>query len=520
VATLTYDFESDSVGSYPAGWALNDADTDSCDTVIYLGDKVFLVSGDSGSAQVRCTDVTGNLDDVIVETSFIRLGASNEAYVSVRTSGTDLNTWTGYRIGSQNSVFLLQKVDQVTNPILDSVATVAPVGTWYKMKIEATGTTIRGKIWAAGDAEPGTWSVSASDATYSTGSMMLASYRSNYFDDVSIESDDISAGADVTQNATAAIAVAGLAPVVGADTSFTTSALGSIDIAGYKARLVVDIPATAGAVTVAGYDPAVQTPVYPNKGSVLIKGYNVSLPVEVPQLLYKFKDASGRVRTYTLGGKYPSLVTEELKVGGIDNNLRVDSAGRLTLTGDATVWDDLRFPALSLKLLGFSDPDPVQLADDGAGSTGVYSLGFSNTQDQEVFCAVQLPHEWKEGSDIYPHVHWAPNAATVGDEGVTWALEYSWANIGVVDGVGTPVAFGNTSTITIDDIDTFTAKEHRMINFAPVSATGKTFSSMLMCRLYRDVSDPSDDYGDDALLLEFDIHYEIDSLGSDTRSTK
>ncbi len=44
-------------------------------------------------------------------------------------------------------------------------------------------------------------------------------------------------------------------------------------------------------------------------------------------------------------------------------------------------------------------------------------------------------------------------------------------------------------------------------------------SIMLMCRIYRDVSD-GDDYADDAFLLEIDFHYEIDTVGSRAEATK
>jgi hypothetical protein len=203
------------------------------------------------------------------------------------------------------------------------------------------------------------------------------------------------------------------------------------------------------------------------------------------------------------------------------NTVDIDADGHLTLAGDATVWEDLRYPASSIGLRGNTDPDWVQLADDGSRSTGVYVLGFDDTTEEEVYCAVQLPHEWKEGSNIYAHVHWTPPSGTASlTKGVRWGLEYTWANIGVVDGSGTPATFGNTSIIYVTDSDTFTADEHRMINFAAIDATGKTFSSMLICRLFRDAASSSDDYADDALLLEFDIHYEIDSLGSNTRSSK
>lgn len=41
---------------------------------------------------------------------------------------------------------------------------------------------------------------------------------------------------------------------------------------------------------------------------------------------------------------------------------------------------------------------------------------------------------------------------------------------------------------------------------------------MLCCRLFRDAA--NDDYGGDVAFLEFDFHYEIDSLGSNSEYYK
>ena len=40
---------------------------------------------------------------------------------------------------------------------------------WYRTKFGASGTSIRGKIWQAGTDEPGSWSVTATDSSYSGG---------------------------------------------------------------------------------------------------------------------------------------------------------------------------------------------------------------------------------------------------------------------------------------------------------------------------------------------------------------
>jgi len=49
---------------------------------------------------------------------------------------------------------------------------------------------------------------------------------------------------------------------------------------------------------------------------------------------------------------------------------------------------------------------------------------------------------------------------------------------------------------------------------------GKTLSSMILWRISRIGGSGSDTYPSDARLLEFDIHYQIDSLGSNEEYIK
>lgn len=168
--------------------------------------------------------------------------------------------------------------------------------------------------------------------------------------------------------------------------------------------------------------------------------------------------------------------------------------------------DDLRMPATASKLGGLKDPNWVQLRDDGAGSTGVYSYAFDKNTEEELFFACQLPHNWV-GTDLAPHVHWAPASSGIASSTVRWGLEYSWADIDAV--------FPTTSTIYGEATQTVANRRHYMTFFTGgISATGKSYSSMLMCRLFRDASHANDTYASDAFLLEFDIHYEKSGFGT------
>jgi hypothetical protein len=167
-----------------------------------------------------------------------------------------------------------------------------------------------------------------------------------------------------------------------------------------------------------------------------------------------------------------------------------------------TVWDDLRTPASSIFLLGLG-ADPAWGAFLGAGNLQILRFDGATTLER-VFFTVQMPHTYKEGTDIYAHVHWTPTTANAGN--VKWNLEYSWINVN-----GT---FPAVTTIAIVDAASGTAWDHQVAEFPTITGTGKELSSMLVCRLFRDPNDGQDTYGFDAGLLEFDIHFEVNTMGS------
>jgi hypothetical protein len=170
-------------------------------------------------------------------------------------------------------------------------------------------------------------------------------------------------------------------------------------------------------------------------------------------------------------------------------------------------WDDLQVSASTTSRLGTTDPDWVAL------SAGVYALAFDGAgiRNEEVMFQAQMPHTWREGSTIYPHVHWAPSTNDAGN--VRWCLEIAIAN--------------KNETLTaaaadcVDMTSSGVAFRHQWDNLTPITMSGKTISAMLVGRLYRNGSSANDTYdGKDAFLLEVDFHYELDRPGSNTITGK
>ena len=166
-------------------------------------------------------------------------------------------------------------------------------------------------------------------------------------------------------------------------------------------------------------------------------------------------------------------------------------------------WDDLRFPA-GIAGRGGAAPADVDV--------NMGYLLFATNIDEDAFFQIQMPHGYVLGTDLEAHVHWAKSTSAVGD--VLFRLSYECADRGEVftNSLGTTIDF----VYFIDDDDT--AYKHAI---AAVTLTDPGFSGtsgMCIARLWRDVS--GDDYAADAIVYEFDVHYQRDQPGSGTQRTK
>lgn len=202
----------------------------------------------------------------------------------------------------------------------------------------------------------------------------------------------------------------------------------------------------------------------------------------------------------------------------MDSNWRKKVDGTLYAVNQSlSNWDDFRVSIESTGMRGVKDPDYIQIFDNGSGSTGIFAYAFHPSSEEEVFFSIQMPHAWKEGTSVRPHIHWIGQTNGGVGQDVCWGLEYTVANIGSVYG-NTSIIYADTNYLEEDIV----ANKHYMTIFPFIDMTGLTLSNMILCRLFRDAGSVGgvDDYPNDAVLLEFDLHYEIDSLGSQLLYTK
>jgi hypothetical protein len=175
------------------------------------------------------------------------------------------------------------------------------------------------------------------------------------------------------------------------------------------------------------------------------------------------------------------------------------------LIGDATYWEDLRFPAQTLAP-GATAADPCVVI--GSLRTLCFDGGATAESANLV---VQWPHAMKQNSTVYPHVHWGPSNTGAGF--VIWGLEYSCQNTG-----GTFVV---SATSTVSEAAGGVAHKNKYTEFPPIDTTAYGgLSGMCLMRVFRDPTASGDTYGSDAELYEFDIHYQLDSIGSRDEEVK
>ena len=228
----------------------------------------------------------------------------------------------------------------------------------------------------------------------------------------------------------------------------------------------------------------------------------------VRDLNYSFKSVDDSIQNldsiiYSSGGNTIINSTGDININSTGGYVNIDAKNIYLVN---TVYDDIRVPVTSVKAAGTKDPGFQKILDNGAGSVGVYTYHFDKDIQEELFFTLQIPHSYKSGTNLLPHVHWMPTSTGGGN--VVWGLEYSLNHFNN----GT---FPNTSIVTGTGAAGVVSKTHLLTNLSTgiIGTTG--VSSMLLGRVFRDSTNLADTYGADAALLEIDFHYQIDKLGTD-----
>lgn len=192
-------------------------------------------------------------------------------------------------------------------------------------------------------------------------------------------------------------------------------------------------------------------------------------------------------------------------------NLGAVSVQQLTLSD--TVWDDIRINSGGFEISGTSDPSQV---DWQPGGSGPNLRLWEFAKDDQIFCSAQMPHGYKAGTNLQLHVHWTPGKYGVAQRGnkVGWKIDITAAHYGSV--------FPACTTVDLQHaVAADCANDQHLITPSTTFTVPSGFaeSSMLIMRVYRSDTGTDDTWSETLsgrlpMLLEIDIHHQIDKIGS------
>jgi len=177
-----------------------------------------------------------------------------------------------------------------------------------------------------------------------------------------------------------------------------------------------------------------------------------------------------------------------------------------------TSWDDLRREASASNIdsnstrYEFDYDEGVIFFDDDA-----------RILNERIIYTFQMPHQWEEGSDVMPHFHWWQSSADMPNWWMKWR---KWNN-----GEAKPASW--TSAIYASHVFTYVSGDLAQITKFPIiDMSDITISGFVQVTFGRDTGNVStlftgaDPLTGQAEFVEFDLHTEIDSFGSNDEFTK
>lgn len=176
--------------------------------------------------------------------------------------------------------------------------------------------------------------------------------------------------------------------------------------------------------------------------------------------------------------------------------------------------DKLRYKDINFDPTIVTNPSSAPDIITWKGSSNFVVVAFDGgALTEQVQGVRELQHDYCEGTDLYPHIHWAPS--TTGAGNVKWQCEYEVTRGGQV----APIVSGTLNVVTSAN---GTAWEPKIDSIGEkIDGTNLKIGDQIVLRLFRDPTDAQDTYGDDAVIaFTYGIHYAVDDRGSVTKTTK
>jgi hypothetical protein len=227
-------------------------------------------------------------------------------------------------------------------------------------------------------------------------------------------------------------------------------------------------------------------------------------------------DSTAGSKTYAINATGNSLFTGNILLTDTSTYFNYNSgdidiyiAANKTIELQTSVYKDINIAGVLLSKPTSSAPGTDTFRSTGGTDTTIETYAFA--VDEKVHGGFELQHDYKEGTDLVFHVHWQGIAAPTGTDNVQWRLNYIVARDGVTLAAAT----------VFDSPDTAIDTRYRSYrtDFAAITGTNFKIGDQFMFTLTR-VASTGDAYAGDALIETAGIHYQIDTLGSRSISTK
>jgi len=190
------------------------------------------------------------------------------------------------------------------------------------------------------------------------------------------------------------------------------------------------------------------------------------------------------------------------------NYAEFEADGTLVFYGAAQCWRDELQPLIGSRL---ESPASDIVLNPAEGSV-TFQADATYATDY-AFTSLQLNHDWELGSQIHPHLHWWQVSSDVPN----WLLGYRWQKQGSAKTTSWTNLPFNSHTYsysegTLNQIS-------RCAAITPPVGYGEV-SDIIQFRIYRDTTNVSTEFAgadpedEDVDAVNFDIHIEVDTLGS------
>lgn len=201
-------------------------------------------------------------------------------------------------------------------------------------------------------------------------------------------------------------------------------------------------------------------------------------------------------------------ILEKTKFGdvGAGDYSEFEEDGTLKMNGGAVVYNDIQYSISSGRGGSANHPEWAVFA----GNLSEYAFAIGDYID---LGSQELPHSYKDGSDLEIHLHFATNGVDVTDRNTRWEVEYAIANRGQ--------SFSSTTIVSADSIITANTPDRtqRYVSIGVIAGAGLEFGAQLKMRLRRIATTGIAPTGK-PFALQVGVHFTGDTIGSRTISDK